>query len=368
MTETHAIPDAWEKSPQGRKRARGLGLVFPGTPGPLNAITDVEGLTLGTATLVSGSGSLKVGEGPIRTGVTAILPRGLSGLSTPCWAAAQMLNGNGELTGSWWLAETGQLELAITLTNTHSVGLARDATLQWAFTHLQNPLEQDWGLPVAAETYDGYLNDINGFHVTSAHVFDALDSAVGGRVEEGSLGGGTGMVCYGYKGGNGTASRRPLAAGETYSLGVFVQANFGRQGDLTILGRPIPSGDAVETGGSGSVIAVVATDAPLLPHQLRRLARRVPLGLARTGTSGNHSSGDIFLALSTANAGALGESGLQRATFLSEDSLDPLFEAVVQATEEAVVNAMIANSDMTGRDDHLVRALPHERVLKALAL
>ncbi len=368
MTEA-ALPEAWIRTPAGRTRARGLGLTFPGSmPGPNNAITDVEGVTLGTATLISGSGPLQVGAGPVRTGVTAILPRGRGGLDRPCWAAAQMLNGNGELTGSWWLAETGRLELAVTLTNTHSVGIARDATLEWALTQLDQPLEQDWGLPVAAETYDGYLNDINGFHVTRAHVFEALQSAVDGRVEEGSLGGGTGMICYGYKGGNGTASRQPVAAGQAYNLGVFVQANFGRQGDLTILGRPIPSEDAVETGGSGSVIAVVATDAPLLPHQLRRLARRVPLGLARTGTSGNHSSGDIFLAFSTANSVALTETGLLEALFLSEDCLDPLFEAVVQATEEAVVNAMIANADMTGRDDHLVTALPHARVQQALGL
>ncbi len=365
MTDTPARSQAWERTPEGRKRARGLGLDFSGHPGPFNAITDVEGVTLGTATLISGSGPLKLGEGPIRTGVTAILPRGRAGLGTPCWAAAEMLNGNGELTGSWWLAETGRLDLAITVTNTHSVGLARDATLEWALTHVGLLMQQDWGLPVAAETYDGYLNDINGFHVTRAHVFDALESAAGGRVEEGSLGGGAGMICYGYKGGNGTASRLAVTAGRTYSLGVFVQANFGRQGDLRILGQAIPSDDAVETGGSGSVIAVVATDAPLLPHQLRRLARRVPLGLARTGTSGNHSSGDIFLAFSTANATALVGEGRLQADFLSENSLDPLFEAVVQASEEAVINAMIANEDMTGRDDHLVRALPHARVTKA---
>lgn len=367
MTESNGLPEAWRETPRGRLRARGLGLLFPGTPGPCNAITDVSDLTLGTATLISGNGPLQVGQGPVRTGVTAILPRGRGGLSTPCWAAAEMLNGNGELTGSWWLAETGRLELAVTLTNTHSVGLARDATLEWALTKLDQPMEQDWGLPVAAETYDGYLNDINGFHVTRQVVFDALESAAGGRVEEGSLGGGTGMICYGYKGGNGTASRLVPIAGESFRLGVFVQANFGRQGDLTILGRPIPAEDAVATGGSGSVIAVVASDAPLLPHQLRRLARRVPLGLARTGTSGNHSSGDIFLALSTANQGALIGQGRLSADFLSEDSLDPLFDAVVQATEEAVINAMIANEDMTGRDDHRVIALPHARVMQTLA-
>ncbi len=368
MDEAASIPDSWSRTPERRLRARGLGLAFPGQPGPLNAITDVAGVTVGTATLISGSGPLTVGQGPVRTGVTAILPRGRAGLSTPCWAAADMLNGNGELTGSWWLAETGRLELAVTLTNTHSLGLARDATLEWALTKHDLPIEQDWGLPVAAETYDGYLNDINGFHVTKEHVFDALESAEGGAVEEGSLGGGTGMICYGYKGGNGTASRLVSIEGETYSLGLFVQANFGRQGDLRILGRPVTAEDAVPSGGSGSVIAIVATDAPLLPHQLRRLARRVPLGLARTGTSGNHSSGDIFLAFSTANAAALAGRGRLAADFLSENCLDPLFDAVVQATEEAVINAMIANEDMIGRDDHRVRALPHDAVVNVLSL
>ncbi|MEO1191133.1 MAG: P1 family peptidase [Pseudomonadota bacterium] len=363
------LPRAWRATPGGAKRARALGLAFPGRPGANNAITDVPGVTIGTATLISGEGALTVGEGPVRTGVTAILPRGRDGLSTPCWAGSSMLNGNGELTGSWWLAETGRLELAITLTNTHSVGLARDASLEWAFRHMSGAaLAQDWGLPVAAETYDGYLNDINGFHVTKEDVFEALESAKDGPIEEGSLGGGTGMICYGFKGGNGTASRQVRVGGLGFTLGVFVQANFGKPKDLTLLGRRIGqkvedkdgiADVAIDRCGSGSIIAVIATDAPLLPHQLRRLARRVPLGLARTGTQGDHSSGDIFLAFSTANAEALNGEGLKQASFLSEDSLDPLFGAVVEGVEEAIANALVANKDLRGINDRLVRALPH---------
>ncbi len=362
MVEATGLPEEWRKTPLGHRRARALGLDFPGDPGRLNAITDIEGLCVGTATLISGDGPLVVGKGPVRSGVTAILPRGPDCLDVPCWAAAAMLNGNGEMTGSWWLEETGRLELAITLTNTNAVGLARDASLEWAVKRAPGGLPQDWGLPVAAETYDGYLNDINGFHVTKEHVFQALNAAESGPVEEGSVGGGTGMICYGYKGGNGTASRRLSAGGQTWTLGVFVQANFGRAGELVLLGSKIGGEGAVQLGGAGSVIAIVATDAPLLPHQLKRLARRVPIGLARTGTSGNHSSGDIFLAFSTANAGALGNHGLLQAELLSENSLDPLFQAVVQATEEAIANALVANEDMTGRDSHLVHALPHASV------
>lgn len=362
MVDTSVLPEAWQTTPQGLLRARGLGLDFPGDPGRMNAITDVEGVEVGSITLIEGEGPLVRGEGPVRTGVTAVLPRGRGGLSTPCWAAASMLNGNGELTGAWWLEETGRLELAVTLTNTHSVGVARDATLAWAAERAPEALEQDWGLPVAAETYDGYLNDIGGFHVTREHVFQALDNARGGRLAEGSVGGGTGMICYGFKGGNGTASRRVMAGGGTWTLGILVQANFGRAGDLVVLGNKVGSDGAVPLGGSGSVIAAIATDAPLLPHQLKRLTRRVPLGLARTGTSGNHSSGDIFLAFSTANAAALGGAGRLQADFLSEDSLDPLFDAVVQTTEEAVVNALTANRAMTGRDGHRVLALPHARI------
>jgi D-aminopeptidase len=369
------MPSAWWQTPAGRTRARGWGLALPGTPGPLNAITDIAGIEVGYATLVEGDGPLVVGAGPVRTGVTAILPRGRADAGRAVLAGAAALNGNGEMTGAWWIEEVGRAELAITLTNTHSVGLARDATLKWAVRTGVTASGQDWGLPVAAETYDGYLNDINGFHVRDEHVFAALDGARGGPVEEGSVGGGTGMICYGFKGGSGTASRRVAAAGEGFIVGVFVQANFGRTADLVVAGVPV-GGDLArtaaaapaDTGGSGSVIAVVATDAPLLPHQLKRLARRVPVGLARTGTYGQHSSGDIFLAVSTANGAATAASpGPIGLTMLPEESLDPLFQAVAEAVEEAVLNALFANEAMTGIDGRRVPALPAEAVIARLA-
>jgi L-aminopeptidase/D-esterase-like protein len=373
--DTAAVPAAWRTTPAGRRRARGLGLAFPGTPGPCNAITDVAGVEVGYATIVSGDGPLVVGRGPVRTGVTAILPRGRDGIATPVLAGTAMLNGNGEMTGSWWIEETGRCELAVTITNTHSLGTARDATLKWAAKSGRMAPGQDWGLPVAAETFDGFLNDINGFHVSDGHVFAALEGAHGGPIEVGSVGGGTGMVCYGFKGGSGTASRRVAAAGGSFTVGVFAQANFGRTEELTILGVPVgarlaadAAAGATATGGAGSVIVVVATDAPLLPHQLKRLARRVPLGLARTGTIGHHSSGDVFLAFSTANAAATVPAGAPIALqMLPEECLDPLFGAVVEAVEEAVVDVLFANADMTGIDGRTVRALPHAPVLTLLA-
>lgn len=365
-----AIPDAWARTPEGLPRARGLGLPFAGTPGPWNAITDLPGLEVGYTTLIRGEGPLVVGQGPVRTGVTAILPRGRAGAGTPVWAAAQALNGNGELTGAWWLEETGRCELAITITNTHSCGLARDAVLRWAVVNRHERGGQDWGLPVAAETYDGHLNDINGFHLREEHVFQALDGAASGPLAEGSVGGGTGMICYGFKGGSGTASRRVEAAGRPWILGAFVQANFGRTPELTIAGVPVGRELAAgfETGGGGSIIAVLATDAPLLPHQLKRLARRATLGVGRSGTYGHHSSGDIFLALTSANAAALDTQAAAPIPVetLPEPLLDPLFEAAVQAVDEAILNALVANRPMTGRDGHHVPALPHEAVLAAL--
>lgn len=367
---------AWRATPEGRLRARGHGLRLPGTPGPANAITDVAGLEVGFTTLIDGEGPLVVGRGPVRTGVTAVLPRGRAGAGTPVLAGAAMLNGNGEMTGSWWLEEVGRCEAGITITNTHAVGTARDATVRWAVERGLFGSGQDWGLPVAAETFDGWLNDINGFHVRPEHVLAALDGARGGPVEEGSAGGGTGMICYGFKGGTGTASRRVVAAGGEYVVGVLLQANFGRTADLVVAGVPVgatlagrpEAATAVDTGGAGSVIAVVATDAPLLPHQLKRLARRVPVGLARTGTYGQNSSGDIFLALTTANGAATLPAAVPIAlAMLPEESLDPLFQAVAEAVEEAVLNALFANRAMTGIDGRRVEALPADAVLALLA-
>jgi len=361
----------WTTTPSGRRRARGLGLPFAGTPGRYNAITDVGGVAVGCTTLIAGDGALVRGRGPVRTGVTAILARGRAGVDTPCFAGAYTFNGNGEMTGLAWIEEIGQLQTPVTLTNTHSCGIARDATIAW-MVERGIGMGQDWGLPVAAETWDGDLNDINGFHVRPEHVMAALDGAVDGPVELGSLGGGTGMITYDFKAGNGTASRRVDIAGAPYTLGVFVQSNFGRREHFTLFGVPVGrtlSGDLLRGRDAGSIIALVATDAPLLPHQLKRLARRVPLGLARTGTPGGHSSGDLFLAFSTANAGALsGAPGAPRAKleWLPDDRLDPLFLATVEAIEEAIVDSMFANETMTGRDGNRSVALPHDAVLDLL--
>ncbi len=365
------MTDPHHATPSGKARARALGVPFDGAPGELNAITVVAGVEVGYATIVRGEGPLVVGEGPVRTGVTAILPRGKAGLATPVFAGCHSLNGNGEMTGFVWIEEAGRLDGPITITNTHSCGLARDASLRWMVERGTPDLSEAWGLPVAAETYDGHLNDINGFHVREAHVFEALDSAAGGPIEEGSVGGGTGMICYGFKGGSGTASRRVEAAGAGFTLGAFVQANFGAPEQLTIAGVPVgrrlkdaPAGIA----DAGSVIGILATDAPLLPHQLRRLARRCGLGIARSGSVAAHGSGDIFLTFSTANAAALGQGdALGRADFVPDAALTPLFEAAVRAIDEAVVNALVANQTMTGRDGHTVQALPHKELRALLA-
>jgi len=355
-------------TPAGKRRARALGIPFDGTPGPNNAVTDVPGVAVGYATIIKG-------EGPVRTGVTAILPRGHAGLAVPAFGGSFSLNGSGELTGTLWIEESGLCEGPITITNTHSCGLARDATIRWLAERRPELLPR-WGLPIAGETYDGELNDINGFHVKSEHVFQAIDSAASGPLELGSVGGGTGMICYDFKGGSGSASRLVACDGGRFTLGVFVQANFGLRRELIVagipVGRQLPGGE-VRSQPAGSVIAVVATDAPLLPHQLKRLARRVALGLARSGSVAHHGSGDIFLALSTANAAALGSSGdpagggLRQASFLDNADMDPLFTAVVEATDEAVIDSMVANETMTGRDGIAVRALPHDRLCEILA-
>lgn len=353
-------------------RARGLGLAFEGRPGPFNAITDVAGTSVGYTTLIEGDGPLVQGKGPMRTGVTAILPRPLAEIHQPLFGGFFSLNGNGELSGTHYLEETGKFALPITITNTHSCGIARDATIRWAVNHLGERYHDDFALPVAAETYDGFLNDINGFHVKSGHVVAAIESARGGAIEEGSIGGGTGMKCFGFKAGSGTASRLVGYDGQDFTVGLFVQANFGTRRHLTVLGRTIGADpDLPEmTGGApvrelSSIIAIVATDAPLLPHQLKRLARRVTFGIGRTGGLANHGSGDLFLAFSTANA-EFDPGAIRTARFVPDEDMDPFFEAVAQATEEAILNSMIANRTMTGRDGNTVPALPHEVVKNAL--
>jgi L-aminopeptidase/D-esterase-like protein len=337
------------------QRARDLGLPFPGRPGPLNAITDVPGIEVGYTTLIE--------QSHIRTGVTAIHPRGKDDPGHPVAAGFHSQNGNGEMTGVSWIEESGMTSGPIAITNTHAVGIAHAGIVAWTVEH-HPELAAAWLLPVAAETWDGYLNDINGHHVTEKHVVAALDNARTGPVAEGSVGGGTGMNCYQFKGGNGTSSRR---VGK-YTVGVFVQANFGARHELTICGTRLGKALAADNPmmdfllappGAGSVIAIVATDAPLFPHQCKAMARRVTSGLARTGTSGSHFSGDLFLAFSTAN-----EDGFTRGhlDFIPWGELDPFYEAVVQATEEAVVNALVANEEMTGRDGHRTPALPRDLV------
>ena len=375
---------------QSKPRARDLALPIGGTPGPLDAITDVAGVEVGHATLISGSGKLVVGKGPVRTGVTVVHPRGKSN-PDPVFGAWFTLNGNGEMTGTTWLQESGILEGPIAITNTHSVGIVRDAILQW---QVGKPGMQPWGLPVVAETYDGGLNDINGFHVRREHVTSALDGARGGAVPEGNVGGGTGMVCHGFKGGIGTASRKLPADQGGYTVGVLVQCNYGARRDLRIAGVPVgeeildlqpcaatrdtsmagqrrlcdapaaPSRD--DDDGAGSIIVVVATDAPLLPHQLKRIATRVSLGVGRMGGWGQNPSGDIFIAFSTANSGVTASSDSASVRMLSNSRISPLFTATAQATEVAIVNAMLAAETMTGANDLRIFALPVDRLKAAM--
>ena len=354
-----------------KPRARLLGVPFDGTPGPLDAITDVAGVEVGYTTLISGEGPLKVGVGPVRTGVTAILPRGHQDtLEKPVFAAGFSLNGNGEMTGAEWVEEGGFLEGPVMLTTTHSVGTVRDAVIKWRVAHgAPDASGYWWSLPVVAETYDGYLNDVNGFHIHDEHVFHALDSAAPGPVQEGAVGGGPGMICYEFKGGTGTASRRLDAESGGYTVGVLVQANCGLRRQLTIVGVPVGrevAAPGVWSEATGSLISVVATAAPLLPHQLKRLARRISMGLARTGSVSGNGSGDIFLAFSTANPDAAKPEGTAKIEMLPNDRMNPLFEATVQATEEAIVNALVAAEPMTGRDGHHVSSLPHEELRRVL--
>ncbi|OGD21354.1 MAG: aminopeptidase [Candidatus Aminicenantes bacterium RBG_16_63_16] len=362
--------------PIQKLRAREIGVPFDGLPGPLNAITDVAGVEIGHITLISGEGPLIVGKGPVRTGVTAILPRGKDSVDIPVFAGWFSQNGNGEMTGTAWLEESGFLEGPVMITNTHSVGVVRDAVIRWRVARGRpDPSGYWWSLPVVAETWDGWLNDINGFHVKAEHAFRALETAAGGRVAEGNVGGGTGMICYGFKGGIGTSSRAVRLGDANYTVGVLLQANFGGRSQLTVAGVPVgreiteaPAHSRLPGASSeqGSVIVVVGTDAPLLPHQLERLARRVTMGLARTGSVSGNGSGDLFIAFSTANAGAFRPDGLAQAQMLGNDQLDPIFTAVVQATEESVINALVAAETMTGQSGHRAVALPHDRLREVL--
>jgi L-aminopeptidase/D-esterase-like protein len=354
---------------QTKPRARDLGVPFDGNPGLNNAITDVKGVEVGHTTLISGQGKLQVGKGPVRTGVTAIHPRGKNS-NDAVFAAWFTLNGNGEMTGTTWVEDSGFLNGPVMITNTHSVGIVRDAVIAWKVKHGSPDMEGYWwSLPVVAETWDGYLNDINGFHVTKEDAFHALDVAHAGPVEEGNVGGGTGMICNEFKGGIGTSSRVLDAKAGGYTVGVLVQCNYGSRDQLRIagvnVGREIPE-HTVWQGDVGSIIVVVATDAPLIPTQLKRIAKKVSLGLGRDGSFSGDGSGDIFIAFSTANPGAVGTKGMHQLSMLPNDSLDPIFLATVQATEEAVVNAMVAADTMTGIDNHSVIALPHERLREVL--
>ena len=367
---THIDPHA--ATPAGKPRARAVGIPFGGQPGRWNAITDVPGVEVGYATLIQGES--------VRTGVTAIHPRGPAGADDPVAAGFFSLNGNGEMTGVSWIEESGTLGGPVAITNTHAVGIVHAAVIGWSVANHPKAAET-WLLPVVAETWDGYLNDINSPHVTQQAATAALEASASGPVEEGSVGGGTGMNCYGFKGGSGTASRRVGYAGHAFTVGVFVQANFGSRHELTLAGLPLgelladdnPMAEYFSAPpGAGSVIAVVATDAPMLPGQCKALARRVTLGLARTGTAGSHFSGDLFLAFSTGNPGAFptsgealrssGGTGLGELRFIPWGFLDPFYTAVVQATEEAVANALTANEDMTGKDGHRSPALPRDKV------
>jgi L-aminopeptidase/D-esterase-like protein len=388
---TAGLPAA--ASAQGKPRARELGIPLPGTPGTANAITDVSGVEVGQTTLISGNGRRARGKGPVRTGVTAVFPRGKRS-SDPVFAGHFTLNGNGEMTGIHWLAESGFLWGPVMITNTMSVGVVRDAAIAWM-------LRQGWdgfliSLPVVAETWDGTLNDIEGMHVAPDDVARAMDGAAGGRIAEGNVGGGTGMICHRFKGGIGTASRKLAVEAGGYTVGVLVQCNYGRRSRLSVLGAPvgrevpdlvpcttlteageerlpqcaragaIMPGAASDGNGGGSIIIVIATDAPLLPHQLDRLARRAALGVGRMGGLGEYSSGDLFLAFSTANPGASVDTGTARLTMLPNDRVNPLFEATVDATEEAILNALLAADTMTGADGNRVYALPSDRLVAVL--
>jgi len=358
-----------------KPRARDLGIPFEGMPGKFNAITDVKGVEVGYSTIISGTGKNIRGKGPVRTGVTAILPRGHH--NNPVYANWYSLNGNGEMTGTTWLTESGFLEGPVMITNTNSVGVVRDAVLKW-YVKTGWYKEDFWyTYPVVAETYDGFLNDIYGFHVKESNAVEALDNAKTGFIKEGNVGGGTGMMCLGFKGGSGSSSRVIKIKDSIYTLGVFVQSNFGRKRNLTIAGVPVGM-ELIDTlnnefkappsyqQGDGSIIVVVATDAPVLPHQLKRIVQRVSLGVGLVGGQGTNGSGDIFIAFSTANANAFQRTEFTTVEVLANDEINPLFEATIQATEEAIINAMVAAETMEGINGNKSYALPHKQVIEIL--
>jgi D-aminopeptidase len=366
---TAGVMAASADAKDAKPRARDLDIPFDGTPGPLNAITDVPGVAVGHSTIIEGEGPRVVGVGPIRTGVTAVFPRGEAS-GDPVFAGVFSLNGNGAMTGAHWLEEFGVLEGPVMITNTHSVGTVYEAVIAWCLKENRQPdSEYCWSLPIVAETWDGELNDIDGFHVHQKHVFAALESARPGPVQEGSVGGGTGMICNDFKGGLGTSSRVISASDGGYTVGVLVQCNYGVSDQLRIAGVPVGKelkGSGVRVADTGSIIIVIGTNAPLLPHQLKRLARRAALGLARDGSISGTDSGDIFIAFSNANPGAVETHGTRAVQMYSSDNMDSLFEATVEATEEAIINAMVAAETMTGADGITVRALPHDQVREIL--
>ena len=363
-----------------KPRARDLGIPFVGTPGVFNAITDVQGVEVGYSTIISGKGENTVGNGPVRTGVTAIFPRGKAKKFSPVYANWYSLNGNGEMTGTTWVTESGFLETPIMITNTNSVGVVRDAVLKW-YVDTDWYSGEDWWYtyPVVAETYDGFLNDIYGFHVKEKHVLEAIENSSSGQIAEGNIGGGTGMMCLGFKGGTGTSSRVLKIKDSSYTVGAIVQSNFGAKRNLSIAGVPVgvelkDTLNSVFNGppksrrqeGDGSIIVIVATDVPLLPHQLKRIAQRIPLGIGIVGGRGSNGSGDIFLAFSTANEGAFNRDDIASITSMPNDLLMPVFEATVQVVEEAIINAMIAAETMEGINGNTSYAIPHDVLVETL--
>ena len=363
-----------------KPRARDLGIPFVGTPGVFNAITDVQGVEVGYSTIITGKGENTVGNGPVRTGVTAIFPRGKAKKFSPVYANWYSLNGNGEMTGTTWVTESGFLETPIMITNTNSVGVVRDAVLKW-YVDTDWYSGEDWWYtyPVVAETYDGFLNDIYGFHVKEKHVLEAIENSSSGQIAEGNIGGGTGMMCLGFKGGTGTSSRVLKIKDSSYTVGALVQSNFGAKRNLSIAGVPVgvelkDTLNSVFNGppksrrqeGDGSIIVIIATDVPLLPHQLKRIAQRIPLGIGIVGGRGSNGSGDIFLAFSTANEGAFNRDDIASITSMPNDLLMPVFEATVQVVEEAIINAMIAAETMEGINGNTSYAIPHDVLVETL--